>query len=96
MSHFVYIIYSKVADKFYVGETCNVEERISQHNSGFYDSSFSKQANDWQLFWSLECDSRNRALKIEKHIKKMRNRKFYQNLVLFPEMTQKLFDRFPT
>ena len=95
MSHFVYIIYSESADKYYIGETCNVKERIHQHNSGFYDFSFSKQTNDWQLFWSLDCNSRSQALKIEKHIKRMRNRKFYENLVRFPEISQKLLERYP-
>ena len=95
MAHFVYIIYSESADRFYIGETCDVPERIQQHNTGFYDSSFSKQASDWGLFWLLECKSRSQALKIEKHIKKMRNRKFYENLNRYPEIAQKLLIRFP-
>jgi len=94
MNHFVYIIYSESADRFYIGETSNVQERINQHNSGFYDFAFSKQASDWNLYWSLECNSRSQAIKIEKHIKKMRNRKFYENLILYPEISQKLLIRF--
>ena len=96
MEHFVYIILSKSADKYYVGETCNIQERVHQHNSAYYDSAFSKQAKDWELFWSLKCNSRSQALKIEKHIKKMRNRKFYENLVKFSEISQKLLERFPS
>ena len=95
MAHFVYILYSESVDRFYIGETCNIEQRILQHKTGFYKSAFSKKASDWILFWSVECDSRNQALKIEKHIKKMRNRTFYQNLVKYPEMTSKLLQRFP-
>jgi putative endonuclease len=95
MTHFVYILYSESADRFYVGETCNIELRIQQHNSGFYKSAFSKKASDWNLFWSVDCKSRTQALKIEKHIKKMRNRTFYQNLTKYPEMTEKLLQRFP-
>ena len=96
MAHFVYIIFSESSDKFYVGETGNVPERIMQHNLGHYKASFSKIACDWKLFWSLECVSRRQALKIEKHIKNMRTRKFYENLVRFPEIAQKLKDRFPS
>jgi putative endonuclease len=95
MAHFVYILYSESADRFYVGETCNIELRIQQHNSGCYKSAFSKKASDWNLFWSIECKSRTQALKIEKHIKKMRNRTFYQNLIKYPEMTERLLQRFP-
>ena len=96
MAHFVYIIYSETANRFYIGETCEVVERINQHNTGFYGSAFSKQASDWELFWSLECQSRNQALRIEKHIKEMRNRKFYENLYRYPEIAQKLLIRFPS
>jgi len=94
MKHFVYIIYSDSKDRFYIGETVNVEERISQHNSGYYDLSYSKQAKDWKLFWKLECNSRKQAIQIEKHIKKMRNRKYYHNLRYYPEIAQKLLSRF--
>jgi len=51
--------------------------------------------SDWKLFWSVECKSRTQALKIEKHIKKMRTRTFYQNLIKYQEMTEKLLQRFP-
>ena len=90
MAHFVYIIFSESIDKFYVGETVNVDERLVQHNSGFYKSAFSRQATDWKLFWSIECVSRNQALRIEKHIKKMRNRKYFENLIKYPKIAQKL------
>ncbi len=95
MAHKVYIIYSKSANCFYAGETVNVPERVKQHNSGKYKCAFSKQATDWKLFWTLECKSRVQAMKIEKHIKKMRNRNFYQSLNNYPELSQKLLDRFP-
>ena len=94
MSHFVYIIYSESTDRFYIGETVEVEERITRHNSGFYHSSYSKQAKDWKLFWQLECKSRRQALQIENHIKKMRNRKYYHNLKYFPEIAQKLLSQY--
>jgi putative endonuclease len=90
MAHLVYIIYSDSIDKFYVGETVNVAERLNQHNVGVYKAAFSKQATDWQLFWSIGCHSRSQALKIEKHIKKMRNRKYFENLIKYPEISQKL------
>ena len=46
MTHFVYVIYNVFADKYYIGETSDVNERIKQHNSGFYDSSFTRQVSD--------------------------------------------------
>jgi putative endonuclease len=94
MSHFVYIIYSQSVDKFYVGETVNVQERIKQHNSGVYKNASSKIATDWNLFLKIECKSRTQALQIERHIKKMKSRKYLENLKKFPEMRTKLIIRF--
>ncbi len=34
----VYIIYSESLDKYYIGEAIDLEERIEQHNSGFYET----------------------------------------------------------
>lgn len=70
MPHFVYILYSQSADRFYIGETCDVSERLSQHNSGFYKNSFTKQATDWAVFFTIECHSRKQAIEIEIFISK--------------------------
>ena len=96
MAHFVYILYSLSADRFYVGETVNVSERIKQHNSGFYDGSYSKQAKDWELYFEIECTSRSQALKFEKFIKKMRNRNFYFRLKENPLIVAGLKEKFDT
>ncbi|MGG7035029.1 MAG: GIY-YIG nuclease family protein [Flavobacterium sp.] len=47
--HYLYIIYSKTADKFYIGETQNLEERLQKHNEHLYNNSFTKIASDWKL-----------------------------------------------
>ncbi len=94
MAHFVYNIYSESIDKFYVGETVNITERLAQHNTGFYKAAFSKQATDWKLFWSVECISRIQAMKFEKFIKKMKSRKFYYKLKENPKLVDELLEKF--
>ena len=94
MAHFVYIIYSPSSDKFYVGETVNVPGRIEQHNSGHYHLASTKFANDWKLFLQIKCESRTHALKLERFIKKMKNRKFYQKLKNRPEIINDLIIKF--
>jgi len=44
---YIYIIYSKDVDKYYVGQTDNIEERLVFHNSGI--SKYTSIANDWIL-----------------------------------------------
>lgn len=54
----VYILYSESLDKYYVGEASNLDERVEQHNSGFYNSAFTKQVSDWKLFHVMGCEDR--------------------------------------
>ncbi|MFM2207913.1 MAG: hypothetical protein RL213_1888, partial [Bacteroidota bacterium] len=42
---FVYILYSRSADRYYVGQTDNPEKRLSDHNAGI--SGYTSQAGDW-------------------------------------------------
>ena len=45
--YYTYIIYSRSVDKFYVGQSANVELRLEFHNSG--ESRYTSKANDWEL-----------------------------------------------
>jgi len=87
---YVYILYSQRVDSFYVGQTLNISQRIQEHNSKFYNNSSTAKANDWELFFSIECISRNQSILIERHIKSMRNRKYYESLKMYPEISDKL------
>ena len=92
---FVYIIKSNSIDRFYIGYTSeSIEERISKHNSSFYSNGYTSKVDDWTLFYSIECTSASQALKIEKHIKKMKSRKYIENLIKYPEITIKLLARY--
>jgi putative endonuclease len=88
--YFVYILYSKTIDKFYVGETVDLAARLDLHNNGEFDLSYTKQARDWMLYFKLECPDRTVARRIELHIKKMKSRKYYENLLKYPEISKKL------
>ena len=92
--HFVYIIYSAVLDKFYVGETSNLSKRVVWHNSKEFSHSYTVIANDWVVFLSFECESIGIARKIETHIKNMKSRKYFESLKLYPEMIEKLIKKF--
>ncbi|MBU2949823.1 GIY-YIG nuclease family protein [Tamlana agarivorans] len=92
--NFVYILYSISIDKYYVGETLDIQERIKQHNSGFYDSAYTKQTSDWVLYYSISCEDRVLARKIETHIKKMKSKTYIQNLKKYSEITEKLKSKY--
>ena len=94
MSHFVYFLYTPTRDRYYVGETCDLEGRIAQHNNGYYAAASTRGIKDWELFLFIECRSRRQALRLERFIKKMRNRKFYFKLKEDTQLQKVLLDKF--
>ena len=87
---FVYIIYSKSINKYYVGETYSIEERLTQHNSKAFKDSFTTRAQDWIVVHSISCLNRSQARKIESHIKRMKSTTYIKNLIQHPEISEKL------
>jgi len=61
-------IYSSVIDKFYTGQTEDIQRRLEEHNRG--KTSFSAQGMPWTLVYSKDCSSRSEAIKLQKFIKK--------------------------
>ncbi|ANH84127.1 hypothetical protein A8C56_21495 [Niabella ginsenosidivorans] len=79
--HFVYIIYSTAYDKFYIGETLCPEQRLIQHNTGFYAAASTAFTSDWSIELILELNNRIEAIKVEQFIKSMKSKIFLQKLV---------------
>lgn len=90
--NFVYILFSKKLNRFYISATrLSPNQRLERHLSGYYESKkFTSKANDWDLFYSIECSSFNQVLLIEKRIKQMKSKVYIKNLIKFPEITNKL------
>ncbi len=78
--HFIYIIYTAKFDKYYIGETVNISDRLEEHKTGHYNESSTKYADDWVLVLSLQADSRTSAREVERYIKSMKSKKFIKRL----------------
>ena len=72
--YYVYIIYYAKRDRYYVGQSDNVENRMVSHNSG--KSPYTSSANDWELVYKEEYSTRKEAIKRESAIKKKKSRKY--------------------
>ena len=66
--YFVYIIYSKKRDSFYIEYTANINTRIIKHNAGATIST--KSGIPWELVYSEQYVTKTEAIKREKAIKK--------------------------
>ncbi len=94
MMFWVYILYSKSSDKYYIGQTSDLVQRLEMHNNHLFEGAFTSLAKDWEIFLQIPCESRNEAICIEKHIKSMKKRSYYSNLKKYPEMVDRLIEKF--
>ena len=69
----VYILYSLVHDRYYIGQTENIDKRIERHNAGTEKST--APYIPWDLIWSTEKSTRAEAVLLERKLKNLsRNR----------------------
>ena len=92
--HFVYVLYSQKIDSFYIGETSNIENRLLWHNNKEFQKAYTKIANDWKLYFQINCIDIIQSRKIEKHIKAMKSKLYIENLVKFPEISKNLLVKY--
>src|SRR5688572_24134318 len=79
MTYFVYILYSEITGKYYVGQTENIENRLQIHNSGRNLST--KAGLPWILKYTEEFPTRTEAANREIEIKKKKSRKYIEWLI---------------
>ena len=72
---YVYYLRSKSSpDKTYIGFTCNLKQRLLDHNSG--KSAYTKQLKPWVLVGFFGFDQEAKALRFERYLKSNAGRIF--------------------
>ena len=66
--YITYILYSSKLNKYYTGQTMDLEKRIEEHNRG--KTRFSASGMPWILVFSKSFPSRTEAILLETKIKK--------------------------
>jgi putative endonuclease len=69
MAFFVYILHSIGSDRFYIGQTKDVNARVERHNLGYEKST--APFRPWRLILYLEKDTRGEALVLERKLKNL-------------------------
>ena len=77
--HFLYFLYSPSIDKYYVGQSAKVEERLSYHNSD-ENSIWTKRGKPWILVAQFVFPTKKDALIAERFIKNQKSRKLIANI----------------
>ena len=94
MNYSVYILYSTKLDRFYIGTTDDVPKRLIEHNNLQYKDAFTSRGHPWVLYLSIDGLSSEKAYYIERQIKKMKSKKYIENLISYPEIIIKLKEQY--
>jgi putative endonuclease len=74
-----YILHSKRLDKYYIGSTNNIEDRLKRHNHG--RSTYTKKGIPWELLYFEIFKTRSEAYQRELFIKSKKSKSFIAQLV---------------
>ena len=66
--HFVYLLFNLETQKFYIGETVNLKDRLAEHREG-KNTSTKYKMHAWKLIYAEVYRSKSDALKREKKLK---------------------------
>ena len=77
--YLTYILFSKSLNKYYIGSTSDIQERIRKHNSNH--KGFTGKTNDWELVYTEKFDSIQKARFREKQIKNWKSRIMIEKLI---------------
>ena len=91
----VCIVYSSSIDSYYVCSCNDLTQRLKEHNSNLYRGSFTTRATDWEVYLRINDLGYDQARKIESHIKRMKSRRYIENLSRRPGMVEGLKLRYP-
>jgi len=79
MPFIVYILFSSTKNKFYIGYTSELEERIIRHNQK--SKGFTGNTNDWKIVYTENYTTKSEALLREKQIKSWKSKIKIQELI---------------
>ena len=83
MEFYVYLLSSQKFNRFYLGQTQKLKERIKEHNSGKVRST--KYYLPWKLIGYEVYGTRQEARKRENYLKSLKNKEYLLKVVKKPK-----------
>ncbi len=77
--YYFYILYSKTRDRFYVGHTGDLKDRLRKHNTNH--KGFTGKTKDWKIMYSEEYTTKSEAYFRERQVKGWKSRKAIEKLI---------------
>ena len=84
MAYFVYVLRSASSGKIYIGQTADLEKRISQHNDPAYQVTLhtKRNAGPWYLLHAEKFATRAEAMARERALKSGQGRQWIHSSLL--------------
>ncbi|NNE26792.1 MAG: GIY-YIG nuclease family protein [Saprospiraceae bacterium] len=79
VKYYLYILYSKSLNRYYVGHTKNLSDRLSKHLANH--SGFTGKAKDWILVYSEDYPTKQDAYRRERQLKSWKSRLKIEDLI---------------
>ncbi|MBK7342763.1 MAG: GIY-YIG nuclease family protein [Saprospiraceae bacterium] len=79
MPAFTYILYSPSKDRYYIGATNSLADRLNRHNFGYSKST--RSGKPWLLVYTQQFDNFQEATTFESDLKKQKKRSAYIPLI---------------
>jgi putative endonuclease len=70
--YYVYILYSSLREKFYIGYTADLEERVIRHNQK--SKGFTGTVTDWKIVYTEMFADKMLAMQRERQIKSWKSK----------------------
>ncbi|MCX8057013.1 MAG: GIY-YIG nuclease family protein [Ignavibacteria bacterium] len=77
--HYLYILKSKITNKYYIGVSENVQRRLEFHNT--IEKGFTSRYRPWELVYIQEFKNKSDALKAEKKLKSWKSKVLIEKLI---------------
>ncbi|SDI31435.1 GIY-YIG nuclease family protein [Winogradskyella thalassocola] len=74
-----YILYSKSKNRFYVGHSADLKDRLKRHNTG--RSKSTKSGFPWTVVYTKEFTTKSEAYQYEMYVKKQKSSEFIRTLI---------------
>jgi putative endonuclease len=81
--YYFYILQSESTGRYYIGQTDNLDRRLSEHNDSRYTGSKTTKRfkGSWKLVYSEEYKARHEAMARERQIKGWKSRGAIERLI---------------
>ena len=77
--YYLYILKSKIIDKYYIGISQNPQKRIKYHNT--FEKGFTSRYRPWEIVYTKKFNNKNLAMKAEKKLKNWKSRKMIERVI---------------